>query len=86
MLVLALRDLPDVTVVGEDTAGSPTPPLARTLPNGWVLGVPMLDLVTPDGVSWSGVPIAPGVMAPVTGSDLDSGTDPGVAAALALLS
>jgi len=86
MLVLALRDLPGVTVVGEATAGSPTPPLARTLPNGWLLGVPTLDLVTPDGASWSGVPIAPGVMAPVTESDLDSGIDPGVAAALALLS
>jgi len=84
MLVLALRGLPGVTLVGEPTAGSPTPPLARTLPNGWSLGVPALDLVTPDGASWMGIPIQPDVTAVTSGTDLAAGADPGVAAALAV--
>lgn len=83
MLVLALRSLPGVTLVGEATAGSPTPPLARTLPNGWTLGVPALDLVTPDDTSWMGRPIQPDVPAATSGADLAAGEDPGIAAALA---
>jgi len=85
MLVLAIRDLRGVSLLGEATAGSPNPPLARTLPNGWMLGVPSLDLVTPDGRSWTGVPIDPVTVVPTTSADLDAHTDPGVAAALALL-
>ncbi len=83
MLVLALRGLPGAVLVGEPTAGSPTPPLARTLPNGWSLGVPALDLVTPDGTAWMGRPIVPDVAAATGGADLAAGADPGLAAALA---
>lgn len=83
MLTLALRDLPDVLIIGEPTAGSPTAPLARLLPNGWSLGVPALDLVTPDGTSWSGRPIIPDVDATTTATDLASGEDPGLDAARA---
>ena len=85
MLVLALRGLPAVTVVGEPTAGSPTPPLARYLPNGWSLGVPALDLVTPDGRAWSGTPILPGIEAATAADDLDGGSDPALELALDLL-
>jgi hypothetical protein len=85
MLVLALRGLPGVTIVGEPTAGSPTPPLARTLPNGWSLGVPALDLVGSDGTSWMGNPIRPDVTVVTSGEDLAAGGDPGIIAALAVV-
>lgn len=61
VVVLALRHLPFVTVLGEATAGSPAQPLVRSLPNGWSLSLPILDVVTPDGVSWAGQPIVPDV-------------------------
>ena len=85
MLVLALRGVPGAVLAGEPTAGSPTPPLARYLPNGWSLGVPALDLMTPDGASWSGVAIVPGTEIATTRGDLESGADPGVSVARALL-
>lgn len=84
-LVLALRDLPGVTVVGEPTAGSPGTPLARTLPNGWVLGVPNLDVVTPDGMRWAGRPIPPDVVVPLDATAVASGSDPALDAAREIL-
>jgi carboxyl-terminal processing protease len=62
VVVLALRHLPFVTVVGEATAGSPAQPLVRSLPNGWSLSLPTLDVVTADGVSWAGRPIVPDIL------------------------
>lgn len=61
VLVLSMRLLPFVTVVGEPTAGSPGQVLVRSLPNGWSLGVPNVDVVTPDGIAWTGRPISPDV-------------------------
>lgn len=77
-LVLALRDLPFVTLVGEPTAGSPGRPLARLLPNGWTLGVPNLDVITADGIRWAGRPIVPDVLVPFVADDIAAGQDPGL--------
>lgn len=85
LLVLALRDLATVTVVGEGTAGSPGPVLVRTLPNGWLLAVPNIEITTPDGTTWAGRPIAPDVEMPLTVEDVAAGTDPGLVEALRLL-
>lgn len=85
VLALALDPLPGVVLVGEPTAGSPSSPLVRTLPNGWVLGVPNLDVVTPDGVSRVGAPLLPDVVAPLTAGDVAAGRDPGLDAARAAL-
>ena len=85
LLALALEQIPGVTIVGEPSAGSPRSPLVRTLPNGWVLGVPHSEVFTTDGSARVGVPIMPDVSAAVTTADLAAGVDPGIAAALEVL-
>ena len=84
LLALALASLPNVTILGEPTAGSPRSPLVRTLPNGWVLGVPNTE-VTVTGVPRVGNPLLPGVTAVLTGDDIAGGRDPGLEAARLLL-
>jgi len=81
LLALALADLPGVTVVGEPSAGSPRSPLVRSLPNGWLVGVPNVEVITADGVAHVGVPLVPDVMAPLTTGDVAAGRDPGLDAA-----
>ena len=85
LLALALASLPGVTIVGEPTAGSPHSPLARSLPNGWVLGIPNTEVITADGIRRVGVPLQPDVIAALTASDVAAGRDPGLLAARALL-
>jgi len=84
LLARILGDLPGVTVVGAPTKGSPREPLVRSLPNGWSLGVPNLDVIGPDGASWL-EPMIPDVEAPTTVEDLEAGGDAGLEAALRLL-
>lgn len=83
LLALALEPLVAVTLIGEPSAGSPRSPLVRTLPNGWVLGVPHTE-VTSGGVTRVGVPLQPDVLAAIT-ADVAAGGDPGLEAALTLL-
>lgn len=85
LLALALAPLPNVTIIGGPTAGSPHSPLARSLPNGWVLGVPNTEVITADGVRRVGVPLEPDEIAVLTASDIAAGRDPGLDAARELL-
>ena len=85
LLALALASLPGVTIVGEPTAGSPHSPLARSLPNGWVLGIPNTEVITADGIKRVGLPLQPDVIAALAASDVAAGRDPGLLAARALL-
>ena len=85
LLALALAPLPTVTIVGEPTAGSPRAPLVRGLPNGWLLGIPNVEVITADGMARVGAPLVPDVSAPVTPDDLAAGRDPGLDAARAVL-
>jgi hypothetical protein len=84
LLATILASLPGVTIVGEPTAGSPRAPLVRTLPNGWVLGVPNTAVFVGD-LSVVGLPLQPDVPAALTGADVAAGNDPGLEAALASL-
>ena len=86
LLALVLADLPQVTLVGEPTAGSPRAPLVRLLPNGWSLGVPNLEVLDAAGVARVGVPLEPDVEALTTPEDVIAGEDPGLEAALTILS
>jgi C-terminal processing protease CtpA/Prc len=76
LLVLALRDLPNVTVVGEDTAGSVAPLLARALPNGWSVGLSNTRVSDAAGELFDVVGIPPDETVAITSVDLASGTDP----------
>lgn len=49
LLALALQQVPGAVFVGEPTAGSPSPILVRSLPNGWSLGVPHQRVWDPEG-------------------------------------
>ena len=85
LLVLALRDLPTVTVVGEPTAGSLSPVMARSLPNGWTVAVPNIRVLDGAGRSWEITGIPPDEAAPVTAEGLRGGDDPGLRRAVELL-
>ncbi|HEX5630673.1 MAG TPA: S41 family peptidase [Acidimicrobiia bacterium] len=85
LLALALEPLGAVTLIGEPSAGSPRSPLVRTLPNGWVLGVPHTEVFATDGTARVDNPLVPDLIAVVTVADLASGRDPGIAAALEVL-
>lgn len=82
LLVLALRQVPGVTFVGEPTAGSPSPILARALPVGWSLGLPNQRTEDASGTSFDGIGVPPDVSAPTTLADLEAGVDPGLEAAV----
>jgi hypothetical protein len=85
LLALVLAELPRVTLVGEPTAGSPRDPLVRSLPNGWSIGVPNLEVIGPDGSHRVGMPLQPDIDVPSTLDDLRAGLDPGLEAALEVL-
>lgn len=85
LLVLALRSIPGVLLVGEATAGSPSPILARALPTEWALGVPNQRTVDSSGASYDGTGIPPDEVVGTTSADLDAGRDPGLERAIALL-
>lgn len=49
LLALALESVPGVILLGQPTAGSPSPILVRSLPNGWSLGLPHQRVWDPAG-------------------------------------
>ncbi len=85
LLALALRGLPNVTLVGENTAGSLAPLLARTMPNGWSVGMSNIRAFDTEGHLWDITGIPPDVEVPTTEADLQAGTDPALAEAERLL-
>jgi hypothetical protein len=71
--VLAMRTRADVTFIGDTTGGGSGNPLARELPNGWILAVPRWRQFTPDGRVYEGIGLAPDLFAstqdPASGED-----------------
>jgi carboxyl-terminal processing protease len=65
ILVLALRALPQVTVLGESTAGMLSDNLIKPLPNGWELSLSNEVYTSGDGLEFEGRGIVPDVAAPV---------------------
>jgi carboxyl-terminal processing protease len=63
-LVMRLRVLPEVTVVGQPTQGAHSDVLARTLPNGWRLGLSNEIYTLADGGVYEGVGIPPDIATP----------------------
>lgn len=83
MLVTALSGVPSVTLLGEATAGTPSQPLIRVLPNTWAFGVPHQRVLV-DGDPFQGA-VEPDHVVEMDGTDLAEGRDPVLDAAAALL-
>ena len=56
---LALRQLPNVTHLGMATRGAFSTPLAKALPNGWVVELANETFAAPDGAIYTGTGIPP---------------------------
>lgn len=74
-LVLALKTLPNVTVVGDTTGGASGGPTVRTLPNGWTYQISEWIAYTPDRQAFEGVGLPPDVPVRPTAADAQAGRD-----------
>jgi carboxyl-terminal processing protease len=84
-LVLAMRTLPQLTMLGDTTQGAFSNAVPRELPNGWLYTISIGDWRAADGTSYEGIGIPPEQVVRNQGSDLAQGTDEALEAAIALL-
>ena len=62
--MLALRELPNVIVIGESSYGILSDMLSRSLPNGWVITLSNELYVTLSSISYEGDGVPPDVYVP----------------------
>lgn len=74
--LLGMRELPQVTVIGDVTSGAFADVGHFTLANGWQLNFPYNRMLDKNGVSWEGVGIAPDIRIVPKPADIDAGGDP----------
>jgi carboxyl-terminal processing protease len=72
---LAMRTLPNTTVVGDTTAGCFSPKVERELPNGWSFTLSSKIAVSADMVQYEGFGIPPDFTVLNTKNDLDNKRD-----------
>lgn len=82
IFTLAMRELPNVTTMGEATGGGLSDILGFVLPNGWLFGLSNQTYLTPDGVSYEGTGIPPDIPFETTAAPLIAGQDPLLEAAI----
>ncbi len=73
--VLAMRVLPQVTVVGDLTEGALSAQFPDQMPNGWTLWVSFHAVTDQNGVNWDGVGIPPDLRVVNTAADVAAGVD-----------
>jgi hypothetical protein len=73
--VLAMRTLPNVTVMGDRTAGALSDALERTLPNGWQLTLSNEVYTAADGNSYEAVGVPPSKVVPLAPAGFATGHD-----------
>lgn len=83
--VLAMRVLPNTTVVGDTTGGGSGNPYWRELPNGWSVGLSRWRVESADGVPFEDIGIAPDLPIWITDEDRARGVDTILEAAVSLL-
>lgn len=76
IFVLAMRDLPQVIVLGESTNGVLSDALEVLLPNGWIFSLSNERYLTANGELFEGHGILPDIEIPMTVEDVESETDP----------
>lgn len=86
IFTLTMRDLPQVTILGEATSGGLSDILDFTLPNGWQLGLSNQTYLTMDGALFEGIGIPPERTVTFDASVFLAGKDAVLEAAITLLS
>ncbi len=74
-LLLYFRVLPNVTVIGENTAGAMGERIEKEMPNGWVYSITGQLIIAADGNSYEGPGIPPDVQAVNTFEGMEMGKD-----------
>ena len=72
---MAMRVLPQVTVVGDTTEGALSAQFPERMPNGWTLWVAFKETRDHEGVGWDGVGIPPDLRVINTTADIAAGRD-----------
>ncbi|WP_377506109.1 S41 family peptidase [Octadecabacter sp. R77987] len=82
IFTMAMRELPQVTVVGEPTAGGHSDIMEAQLPNGFVLGFSHQRYFAADGSLFERVGVPPDVVSPFNVAAMLAGDDPQLDAVL----
>ena len=85
IFAIPMHRLPQVTLIGESTAGILSDILEKPLPNGWFVGLSNEVYLDAQGVSFEGVGVSPDIEVPVFRlEDIAAGLDPALDRALAM--
>ena len=84
--VLAMKQFPYVTIVGDFTLGGLAHPLYRELPNGWTYIISIEKTFSADHILYEGVGIPPDIHVAVSPDDIAMEKDPVIEMAIQLLS
>ena len=83
ILTMVMRELPQVTTLGQPTSGGLSDILGFKLPNGWDLGLSYQTYRTMNGTSYEAIGIPPDIEFEIEAGPLLQGQDPLLEAALA---
>lgn len=85
LFVIPMQRFPQVTLIGQNTAGVLSNTLFKPLPNGWEVGLSNEVLVDADGVSFESVGVPPDMQVSVFNvDDIAAGLDPAMDLALSM--
>lgn len=85
-VAMMVKDLPNVLIVGDRTAGVHSDPLIKKLPNGWRFTLSNEAFTAPDGFDYEGIGTQPHVLVPYEPERVRAtGVDPAMEKALDLL-
>jgi hypothetical protein len=85
LFLLAMRVLPQVTLVGDSSGGGAGNPVAQRLPNGWEVRVPRGFVLGAGGERIEGIGIPPAVRVDMAPADAAAGRDTILETALKIL-
>ena len=75
IFTLRMRNLPNVTIIGEPTAGAFSDVLERKLPNGWTFGLSNERYTSSDGQVFENIGIPPNEVIAMNAEAFEAGTD-----------
>jgi len=75
IFVMIMKELPNVVLVGENTAGSFSASLFRTLPNGWIIRIPHQRYFNAAGENLADIGVTPDIFIEPLTEDIINGRD-----------